>query len=234
MLQFISIHLKHVLSAGFVLGLLSLVVKVLDEKLPQATKDKFSDWVQNSAPKVQSANITSIFCWSKTHKTTLSSLYAFFIVVSVIALEGFSRRTFEISLAAIILGACAGGFILSAATMRRAVIRCVVLSICFVLPVGTMIGVLYESLSYRVPSAVNPYTDFAKGFGIFLVVFVITLAVLFVLLFFVLPIAFVVLLRPPIIICGRCLLWLSSYPKGPWTGLVFVLTVFLGALRLFL
>ena len=48
-----------------------------------------------------------------------------------------------------------------------------------------------------------------------------------------LPFLIIVVIRPIIFGIGSAVHWIATYPKGAWAGLVWILTLALGILRLF-
>jgi hypothetical protein len=224
---FLTAHLKPILTAGFVIGFLSLMIRILDARLSQKHKDRFSQWVQDSAPKLRSTNLTAIFLWTRSHKILITVLYVIAIMIVELWMVGWNSLVLP-TLAFVFMSSAAGLYTLSAPSLRKALIRSIwvtaSLLLTAMLGIYLWIGVTYGS--YYPDDAENAYET------LFLVVaFWIGANVI---VFLVVPFFVILVFRPPIILLGRGMFWLSTYPKGAWDGFVFALTIALGALRLFI
>jgi hypothetical protein len=229
MQSFLTAHLKQILTAGFVLGFLSLVIRILDSRLPQRHKEGFSRWIEDSAPKLGSTDLNAIFRWAQSHKILIASIF----VAGNMAVEFYWFESDSVAILVLLpicLGLAGGLYTLSAPSLRRASIRSICVSACLLFLAALTVYLLMinrygsDHLFDGTPSTV----------GLVLVIAVPTWFVANVLSFLVVPLLVILIFRPPLILLGRGMLWLSTYPKGAWDGLVFALTILFGALRLFI
>jgi hypothetical protein len=68
MYAFLAAHWKPILSVGFIFGLLSLVLKFLDERLSQESKYKFNEWVDGLAIHLDDLRLPTMYNWIQAHR----------------------------------------------------------------------------------------------------------------------------------------------------------------------
>jgi hypothetical protein len=230
---------SKVVSGAFVLGVISLVIKVLDDRLSQEKKERFDSWIKGLAPGFRSLDFDSIFLWAIEHPRAYLLIYLVTVESFVVGLQLVAVHTIRI--VPILVAAAVAGFGLflcrnaepgnlgiNKRMLKRLVIR---LFLLWGLPCGLFyaaIGVLMGDVRREPNTWISLVID---SCGIALVI------PLFLLLYFAILIGPIVLFRlslGPLAVIGRGVYWLSTSPKGAWAGLIWALTLALGILRLFM
>jgi hypothetical protein len=224
-IQFLSAHLKSILTVGFAIGLFSLFVKFLDEGLSATKKNRIDRWVNEAAPRLRAMTTDDFLMLAKPYKIWIMVISAaLLLVASDIWL--FHPQKFTDFLGSIVLVAVPSylgmSWVFDAPTIAKMKFR-VGLAVGGTVILGSL-GLLLISLSSQLGVLAS------AGF--------VLLAPALMGLPFTIAIALATLtyflLLGPVLAVARLLSWLSLYPKGPWAGIVALLTFGLGILRLFL
>src|ERR1700677_4086172 len=88
MSAFLVATLKHIVTIGFVCGLLSLILKVLDEKLTESSKKGFDHWVDGIALQTAEVRLDAFYRWARNHQVIYGLINVLFVgtIVWLIAL----------------------------------------------------------------------------------------------------------------------------------------------------
>jgi hypothetical protein len=81
MYAFLAAHWKPILSVGFIFGILSLVLKFLDERLSQDSKDDFNEWVDGLAIHLDDLRLSTMYNWIHDHRVEYTILYAIPLII---------------------------------------------------------------------------------------------------------------------------------------------------------
>jgi hypothetical protein len=234
MIAFVSAHLKHIVTAGFIIGVLSLLVRYLDDKLSEEKKKEFGRWIENKTLQVDDVTLQSLYIVGRKHRRLFASTVAgssFAIFALTFPKDTFDRNetvtlwTVQPICALMLFVAVQKLF--SESTFRRSFaetwlkVRTVVMTV----PLFIFIDLLWTVFQKR--SIRTELDDFRKsGYALF--------SPQIDIIFGLFPLLLIFLLRAPILALSKALWWIASHPKGPWGGLVAALTLILGLLRLFM
>jgi hypothetical protein len=247
MLAFISSHLKHVVTVGFIIGLMSLAVRYLDEKLSTEQKAQFESWIRNIESKLKGLTLFGVHAairpyrwiylgllvavwtllnvkidyelhrWDATFPGNSSKL-TYFIIGLVVLLFGWSKLYVSLNY-------------LTPDLLNKEMVKQLkfqgkdfVRSVIAIAAVGIVLTLVSTFVRHDPVSG-----NFLLGY----VGFSLGITALWPVLF-LLPFGVIAFLRIPVVLIAKPVLWISAYPKGPWAGLVFALTMALGIFRLFL
>jgi hypothetical protein len=206
---FIFALAKHILTAGFVCGVLSIVVRVLDERLSQGTKDRFGAWVNSAAPVVGAWNVNRLYSYMRRYRWVIWSLLSV-VVFSIAVYVWFGSFSYELDFEELTFGVLAllGVFAVCAYVFHEP----------------------FKEETFAGARAALLRRLRSKEVGITESNFIFTVVILVLM---VQAICMLVILIP-ITLVSKAVWWLAIYPKGPWAGLVFMVTIVLGVFRLFL
>jgi len=255
-IQFIQAHLKSIVTVGFVCGLVSLVLKVLDEKLSEDQKKRFDAWVIGSAQGPDLLQLRDMHRWARDNR----GLYVgSLIIVGILTPLVWGRHGDHF---AVFHGLYDSVF--HAVTesdpnphLDWQLLTVSVIGVCWIL------SILFKLFDQFSPSqGFVEHLELLYTLGLWVVVFgiarfifavrslpgpwtqywwmffqdtgrLVKYLVAFGLLTY-LPMILLVVLRMPFAVVSKAVWWLATYPKGPWAGLVFATTIGLGILRLFM
>ncbi len=258
MLAFISSHLKHVVTVGFIIGLMSLAVRYLDDKLSTEQKDQFSRWIRNIESKLKALTLFGVHTAIRPYRWIyLGLIVAVWTLLNVkidytlhrwnptFPGNGVKLFYFIIGLLFLLFGWCKlylltdyplpsdPGFFKKA--LEKEFKKEMEKRLKFV-GKDFVQTVVICAASLIVLTLVSTFVSHDPVSGNFL----LTVAGIYLagsalpgVLFF-LPFGVIALLRIPVALIAKPVFWISAYPKGPWAGLVFALTMALGIFRLFL
>lgn len=227
MIHFLSAHLKSILTVGFAIGLFSLLVKFLDEGLSATKKNRIDRWVNETAPRLRAMTMDDFLTLTRTYKVWIMVVSAaFLLAASDIWL--FHPQKFTDFLGSIILVALPSylglSWVFNAPTLEKMKFR-VGLTVGGTIVLGSL-SFLLMGLSGKDQPGMFFYLGALLLFPALLGLPYAVAIAFFTLMYF--------LLLGPVLAAARLLSWLSVYPKGPWAGIVGLLTLGLGILRLLL
>jgi hypothetical protein len=247
---FLLTHAKTLLTLGFAFGLISLAIKYADEKMSQQQKDTFNSKVKTLAPRFNGWRLGHLYGWVRTHRRQYLSCFMMIYSVPVIWLSWWSNadqpifisRMVDALVPAIVFlmlvyGAFRATLSKSSASestkhfWKGAVTIGLYMELCLV---GSVVAglVLYHFGSN--PAGFGAYMNtFYRETSLWMFAMPLLIVLSYGLILF-LPLLLLMMLRVPIIFATRGIWWLATYPKGPWAGLVFAVTMLLGIFRLFM
>lgn len=249
-----QIHLKAIVTFAFICGFASLVVKILDEKLPDKTKERFGVWIAKTSQRLNSLEPDHFYTWTKANWVMVSACFVAILMLSEVLI--FSRfgiyqwlgkivyqplpgdpdawkyksapytmpSFFSLIFGIIALKDFAEGD--SWETAKRAFRKSLVHS-----PISAVVIAIlaYAYLFHREIRNLSPL----EVLGTFTVVLcAVTMLFFFMGAITIAPFAMFIMIRILFTVCSKPVRWLATYPKGAWAGVVFVLTIGLGLLRL--
>jgi len=261
MFQFIAMHWKQFITITFIVGSIEIVIRVMDELMPENCKRGFGNWINAIAPKLDRANLYQIYTNTRDNQGFYSSILL--LIIGVIAW----RRLGLLGLYTLLHQAAVyttSDFI-SIGDGAFGAIATAVFTIALIALCNTALDILFDA----------PTPSESAGSYWLLVLFLVLVYEAFVLVLYggcllafysrmfhlsqgpstaklkefltLPPLAFIsiafliftpmvmlVFLRTPVFVLSKAALWLARYPKGPWAGLVFVLDIILGIFRLFI
>lgn len=214
---------KHVLTAGFICGVISLAIRFLDDQLPGEKKERFNSWFKQRSPIWRRVSILRCYEWIEHHMWAYA-LTAGLLTILVIRLTGFAKDWRWLAFAFFVFAVwaliCTGG------NAIQLYLRKGVRAFGIPLFAAAVIGALALAISPHGRTTLKFLLEFLV---------LLPLASVACVNFVMWPVIvaawpFAVLL----LMLSRSVWWISTYPKGPWAGLVFVLTMVTGIVRLFL
>jgi hypothetical protein len=258
MLAFISSHLKHVVTVGFIIGLMSLAVRYLDDKLSTEQKDQFSRRIRNIESKLKALTLFGVHAAIRPYRWIyLGLIVAVWTLLNVkinytlhrwnpaFPGNGVKLFYFIIGLLFLLFGWCKlylltrypspsdPDFVKKA--MKKELKKEMEKQLKFLGKEFVQTVVIVAAVAI-VLTLVSTFVSHDPVLGNFLLKYgglsLVSSGLPGVLFF--LPFGVIALLRIPVALIAKPVFWISAYPKGPWAGLVFALTMALGIFRLFL
>jgi hypothetical protein len=233
MFDFLASHAKHILTIGFVIGMLSLCVRYLDEKISTEKKMRFEQWIRDSDVRLKNMTLASVHGAIRRYRW-ICLLFVLLPWTIALVLTGFNYLAlFIIGVAPVIHGcvflffAPRGGEPLELDWQETFESAC--REIFKMLPYTTLFGISCIVIGFLSNDVKGNYIFYGLA-----IIFYLPAVILCWSFLIFLPLGFLHLLRIPVRGAGGAVQWLSSYPKGPWAGLVFALTMLLGIFRLFM
>jgi hypothetical protein len=258
--QFVQAHLKSIVTVGFVCGLVSVILRILDEKLSDDRKEKFGEWISELAPALDSLNLRNLRNFFQYY--WFGYLVVLALIVSIMLMITIPRIDTEKLADFLAFGSDDPSFTLG----MEATFACIALIFGAIffrvflerhdsLTVWQYLWAMFRVWCFSVSCPVALWAlvalglclfvpDFRDDFGPFsmhdvvkvagILISGIPLVALSLTVISSIPLFALILLRVPIALTGRGMWWLATYKKGPWSGLVFALTTGLGILRLFM
>jgi hypothetical protein len=229
--RFLASHPK-LISVAFIVGVISLIIKILDDRLPETAKKRFSEWIEAVAPHMKMWDIEAMYAWAKRNLFLYMILYFLLLSTPIIALTVISKE--EHFLILISVPAVYSALSLKAWVQEsfRVAFRRWLRIVLYGIVIGELImGVCL--LFFYGGWERNQVQDIGLAdLGNAMLTSPMVMLALSLALWG--PLWLLVSFRPAIGLAARAVWWLATYPKGAWAGLVWVLTLALGVLRLFL
>jgi hypothetical protein len=232
--------LKAVLTVGFLIGLLSLSIRFLDEKLDQSTKDRINAWVRGLEPDLAPVSLSRVFVSGGNYWTSVLLIgYVGCVLILIpvgILFSSWSKWdspvVFTILCFASPISALAPIQVFGAPTpyhsFRRLSILVALSIVCF--PAFARLTVLDQSRHYLGAETIEAFVMLPVY--AFLMV---ACALLAAGLAFVFSCGVIIGLNYLVLIVAYpAVRWLARHPKGAWSAFVFAVTMLLGFLRLFI
>jgi len=229
---------RHLLTAGFLVGLASFVLKLLDDNMSETTKGRFNAWASRFSSSARAANAESVYQWLKApskhpgRKAILgiAGISAFYYVLFFLQPDPGGPPWYEIPLVSgvmYLMFLAVWGKIFSFDSFADAEVGTKALGSLYSL---ILIGVLVAIQRHR-GRPLLPFGGLGDatrvdyliwaGFG-FLSIGAAGL------LLQITPYLIVWLIQYPIIAGGRLLWRLATSPKGAWAALFYVVTTGFG------
>lgn len=260
---FLQTHLKSIVTVGFIIGLILLIIKFLDERLPQESKDRFNSWVDGLAIRLDDLRLPVMYQWVRAHKSLYLSCFItlylglFLLFIGHHIYESTKKVSLwdwlmrEDGLHVFVILLIVSGSIgmanwlnvmlphsLSESSASESTSSFWSKALRVVFRQGIIVAIVLAALRLLYECGVWAHFFYppVKIPWIFFVVslFVLPAMYLSAALILFLPLLLLVLLRWPIAAMSKAVWWLVNYPKGAWSGLVFALTTLLGIVRLFI
>lgn len=224
MLTFLSAHLKSLVTAGFVLGLIGLVIRYLDYRLSDKTKQAVGKWIEDKTLRVDAITIRAIYrVISKTSWKVPTILCA--LLVGVLYFANGTEQLAEYSaVLSVIVWLLYGGL--------KFLFRDPDLDSAFDSAIGQAVYLFGFALIVAVGSWFQHFLQYGDDNEVS--EFTEALAPAFMALSCMLPFILLALLKVPLLWASKLMWRIASDPKGPWNGFVAVSTIGLMVLRLFM
>ena len=74
------LHMKPLLSLGFVCGVAPWIIKIVDNKLPQSKKEQFDVWVDSLTPRVSAWKPNDLYLWARNNRRQYNIAFVLFVL----------------------------------------------------------------------------------------------------------------------------------------------------------
>lgn len=216
----LSHFLKHIVTLGFAAGVLSLILRYMDERLSDTRKKRFGVMIDRITLAVDSATPRSIFKWIRENKR-IGGKWGKFVgeLIFLLLFLIWTSKAVGISHPKTWLTAFLASVIISIFVVMSAVESDKDERWYLILWIATLIVMPVVAIKYVAPK---------EGMRVALASCAIILG------FYIAPYLLLKMFKHLLLKISMLMWWLATYPKGAWAGFIYVATFALGVLRLFI